>query len=71
MTISNQIYICYTPCSRSQTQILHLLTRFEAPAYVWLWMHLSRGVDVLHDAKNCVILEKKDISSQTQMTQLE
>lgn len=41
---------------------LYLLTRLQAPAYVWLWMHLGCGINALHVAKNFVILEKNEIN---------
>lgn len=38
---------------------LHLLTRFQAPGYIWLWVHLARWINAVHCAENCVILQQK------------
>lgn len=40
---------------------LYLLTRLQAPAYVWLWMYRGCRINALHVAKNFVILEKNEI----------
>lgn len=41
---------------------LYLLTRLQAPANVWLWMHFGCGINALHVAKNCVVLKKNEIN---------